>query len=147
MRLTSTSPRRICDFTVPSGSPVSSTISACEAFAVATGQNPLMRKYHLAYRYREFGDATISWSPATAPCPANSRGHPIVLFMKGTAQFPMCGFSGRAVQILNACGVDDLFDVDDGGLDFASAEDGSVFFNNIPGRPTMGDGDHCVSVG
>ena len=36
------------------------------------------------------------------------EGHPIVLFMKGTPQFPMCGFSGRAVQILKACGVDDL---------------------------------------
>ena len=32
----------------------------------------------------------------------------VVLFMKGTAQFPMCGFSGRAVQILKACNVDDL---------------------------------------
>ena len=32
----------------------------------------------------------------------------VVLFMKGTAQFPMCGFSGRAVQILKACGVGDL---------------------------------------
>ena len=32
----------------------------------------------------------------------------VVLFMKGTAQFPMCGFSGRAVQILKACGVNDL---------------------------------------
>lgn len=32
----------------------------------------------------------------------------VVLFMKGTAQFPMCGFSGRAVQILKACGVEDL---------------------------------------
>ncbi|MBC7215366.1 MAG: Grx4 family monothiol glutaredoxin [Burkholderiaceae bacterium] len=30
----------------------------------------------------------------------------IVLFMKGTASFPMCGFSGRAIQILKACGVD-----------------------------------------
>ncbi len=29
----------------------------------------------------------------------------VVLFMKGTAQFPMCGFSGRAIQILRACGV------------------------------------------
>jgi monothiol glutaredoxin len=28
--------------------------------------------------------------------------------MKGNAQFPMCGFSGRAVQLLNACGVSDL---------------------------------------
>ena len=30
----------------------------------------------------------------------------ILLFMKGRASFPMCGFSGRAVQILKACGVD-----------------------------------------
>ena len=36
------------------------------------------------------------------------HGSRVVLFMKGTAQFPMCGFSGRAVQILKACGVDDL---------------------------------------
>jgi len=30
----------------------------------------------------------------------------ILLFMKGTATFPQCGFSGRAVQILKACGVE-----------------------------------------
>ena len=36
------------------------------------------------------------------------KGNRIVLFMKGTAQFPMCGFSGRAMQILKACGADDL---------------------------------------
>ena len=30
----------------------------------------------------------------------------VVVFMKGTPQFPMCGFSGRAIQILKACGVD-----------------------------------------
>ncbi|HEY8585962.1 MAG TPA: Grx4 family monothiol glutaredoxin [Rhodanobacter sp.] len=30
--------------------------------------------------------------------------HPIVLFMKGTPEFPMCGFSGRAVQALNEAG-------------------------------------------
>ena len=29
----------------------------------------------------------------------------VVLFMKGSAQFPMCGFSGRAIQVLKACGV------------------------------------------
>ena len=28
--------------------------------------------------------------------------NPVVLFMKGTAQFPQCGFSGRAIQILKA---------------------------------------------
>ncbi len=32
--------------------------------------------------------------------------NPVVLYMKGTKQFPMCGFSGRASQILKACGVD-----------------------------------------
>lgn len=31
--------------------------------------------------------------------------NPVVLYMKGTAQFPQCGFSSTAVQILNACGV------------------------------------------
>ena len=36
------------------------------------------------------------------------KNHRVVLFMKGSAQFPMCGFSGRAVQLLNACGVSDL---------------------------------------
>lgn len=30
----------------------------------------------------------------------------IVLYMKGTPQFPQCGFSGRAVQILQACGAE-----------------------------------------
>ena len=34
------------------------------------------------------------------------KQHDIVLFMKGSASFPMCGFSGRAIQILKACGVD-----------------------------------------
>ena len=36
------------------------------------------------------------------------KGHPVVLFMKGTAQFPMCGFSGRAIQILKACGAKEV---------------------------------------
>ena len=36
------------------------------------------------------------------------KGPRVVLFMKGTAQFPMCGFSGRAMQILKACNVEDL---------------------------------------
>jgi monothiol glutaredoxin len=36
------------------------------------------------------------------------KNNRVVLFMKGTAQFPMCGFSGRAIQILKACNVSDL---------------------------------------
>ena len=34
------------------------------------------------------------------------KGNEVLLFMKGTASFPQCGFSGRAIQILKACGVD-----------------------------------------
>ena len=34
------------------------------------------------------------------------KNNDILLFMKGNASFPMCGFSGRAIQILKACGVD-----------------------------------------
>lgn len=30
---------------------------------------------------------------------------PVVLFMKGTASLPMCGFSARTVEIVKACGV------------------------------------------
>lgn len=35
---------------------------------------------------------------------AEVEGHPIVLFMKGTPQFPMCGFSSRTAQALKAVG-------------------------------------------
>ncbi len=34
------------------------------------------------------------------------KGNDILLFMKGNASFPQCGFSGRAIQVLKACGVD-----------------------------------------
>jgi monothiol glutaredoxin len=39
-------------------------------------------------------------------------GHPVVLYMKGTPQFPQCGFSAAAVQMLQACGMDRFFSVD-----------------------------------
>lgn len=34
------------------------------------------------------------------------KNNEVLLFMKGNAQFPMCGFSGRAIQLLKASGVD-----------------------------------------
>jgi len=34
------------------------------------------------------------------------KSNDVLLFMKGNASFPQCGFSGRAIQILKACGVD-----------------------------------------
>ncbi len=39
---------------------------------------------------------------------AEVEGHPVVLFMKGTPQFPMCGFSSRPVQALKAAGAGEL---------------------------------------
>ena len=38
--------------------------------------------------------------------------NPVVLFMKGTPQFPQCGFSAKAVQILKACGASNFVTVD-----------------------------------
>jgi monothiol glutaredoxin len=37
--------------------------------------------------------------------------HPVVLYMKGTPDFPQCGFSGAAIHMLRACGVDDVYAV------------------------------------
>jgi monothiol glutaredoxin len=39
---------------------------------------------------------------------AEVDGHPIVLFMKGTPQFPMCGFSSRTIKALLDAGATDL---------------------------------------
>lgn len=36
------------------------------------------------------------------------KSNRVMLFMKGNAQFPMCGFSGRAIQILKAAGATDI---------------------------------------
>ena len=38
--------------------------------------------------------------------------NPVVLYMKGSAQFPQCGFSSRAVQLIKACGVKKFLTVD-----------------------------------
>ena len=59
----------------------------------------------------------------------------VVLFMKGTAQFPMCGFSGRAIQILKAAGVTDLktFNV----LEDEEVRQGIKDFANWPTIPQL----------
>jgi len=42
---------------------------------------------------------------------AEVEAHPIVLFMKGTPQFPMCGFSSRAVRVLETAGAAGLYTI------------------------------------
>jgi monothiol glutaredoxin len=59
----------------------------------------------------------------------------VVLFMKGTSQFPMCGFSGRAIQILKACGVDDLKTVN--VLEDEEVRQGIKDFANWPTIPQL----------
>jgi len=38
--------------------------------------------------------------------------HPVVLYMKGSPQMPMCGFSATASQLLKLSGATDIFTVD-----------------------------------
>ena len=38
-------------------------------------------------------------------------GNKVVLYMKGSPDFPQCGFSANAVNILRSCGVNELFTV------------------------------------
>ena len=47
---------------------------------------------------------SVQGTPIQSRIRSEVTGHPIVLFMKGTPQFPMCGFSSRAVQALKAAG-------------------------------------------
>ncbi|VVE74729.1 monothiol glutaredoxin, Grx4 family [Pandoraea anapnoica] len=61
--------------------------------------------------------------------------HPVVLFMKGNAQFPQCGFSGRAVQILKACDVKNLFTVN--VLEDNEIREGVKEFANWPTIPQL----------
>ena len=60
---------------------------------------------------------------------------PVVLFMKGTAQFPQCGFSGRAIQVLKACGVNAPATVN--VLDDAEIRNGIKTFSNWPTIPQL----------
>ena len=46
----------------------------------------------------------------------------IVLYMKGTPQFPQCGFSSRAAQVLQACGVKDFLAVNGPAFDTPDAK-------------------------
>ena len=61
--------------------------------------------------------------------------HKVVLYMKGTPQFPQCGFSSSAVQILKACGVNDPFTVN--VLAEAEIREGIKAYANWPTIPQL----------
>lgn len=50
--------------------------------------------------------------PLSSKVEAKVNSAPVVIFMKGTPQFPQCGFSARACQVLKASGVENLVGVD-----------------------------------
>jgi monothiol glutaredoxin len=61
----------------------------------------------------------------------------LVLFMKGNASFPMCGFSGRAIQILKAVGVDTRILKTVNVLDDAEVRQGIKEYSNWPTIPQL----------
>jgi monothiol glutaredoxin, Grx4 family len=61
--------------------------------------------------------------------------NPVVLYMKGSPKFPQCGFSGMAVQILQACGVKDLVAID--VLADPAIRDGIKQYANWPTIPQL----------
>ena len=63
------------------------------------------------------------------------KSNEVLLFMKGTASFPQCGFSGRAIQILKACGVDKPFTVN--VLEDEEIRQGIKEFANWPTIPQL----------
>jgi monothiol glutaredoxin len=65
------------------------------------------------------------------------KSHDIVLFMKGSASFPMCGFSGRAIQILKAVGVDTKGITTVNVLDDPEIRQGIKEYSNWPTIPQL----------
>ena len=63
------------------------------------------------------------------------ESHPVVLYMKGTPQFPQCGFSASVVQVLKACGVQELHTVN--VLEDAEIRQGIKDFANWPTIPQL----------
>ena len=62
-------------------------------------------------------------------------GHPVVLYMKGSPQMPMCGFSATATQLLKMCGVDQIFTVD--VLQDQDIREGIKHYANWPTIPQL----------
>jgi monothiol glutaredoxin len=61
--------------------------------------------------------------------------NPVVLYMKGSPKFPQCGFSGLAIQILQACGVQNLVAVD--VLADPAIRDGIKVYSDWPTVPQL----------
>ena len=65
------------------------------------------------------------------------KNNDVVLFMKGNASFPMCGFSGRAVQILKASGVEPKALTTVNVLEDEAIRQGIKEYSQWPTRPQL----------
>ena len=65
------------------------------------------------------------------------KSNEVLLFMKGSASFPMCGFSGRAVQVLKACGVDTKTVATVNVLEDPAVRQGIKEYSNWPTIPQL----------
>ena len=63
------------------------------------------------------------------------KNNKVVLFMKGTPDFPHCGFSAKAIALLNACGVEDFHSVN--VLDDDEVRQGIKTFSDWPTIPQL----------
>jgi len=61
--------------------------------------------------------------------------HPVVLYMKGTPQFPQCGFSATVAEILKRSGVTEYFSVN--VLEDADIRQGIKEYANWPTIPQL----------
>jgi len=62
-------------------------------------------------------------------------GNRVVLYMKGSPDFPQCGFSANAVQILRACGASEIFTVN--VLENSEIRQGIKDYANWPTIPQL----------
>jgi monothiol glutaredoxin len=63
------------------------------------------------------------------------ESHAVVLYMKGSPQMPMCGFSATATQLLKQAGAEAVYTVD--VLQNAEIRDGIKQFANWPTIPQL----------
>jgi monothiol glutaredoxin len=69
-------------------------------------------------------------------------GHPVVLYMKGSPQFPQCGFSATATQLLKMAGAQEVYTVD--VLQNPEIREGIKQFANWPTIPQLYVGGEFV---
>src|SRR5215218_8175064 len=89
---------------------------------------------HVSLSALTAAEQEISMADANQIIDNEVKSNDVVLFMKGTPQFPMCGFSGQVVQILDHLGVTYK------GLNVLDSEDlrqGIKSFSNWPTIPQL----------